>query len=202
MSFILDAWRALYDPLAIEWLSGETRNKHSRCMDLRARLKRLPLTDAERKAVEIVDIRSELYTLPLWTVTCAPPLVWLYNHFVHEVQNRFLRMIAGLPCRFILMYYIAAHYAWCYGRAHILDKFFTRDSGIVKLVKKYQRAPAAMEPRVVRTAFSKPRATNSTFNLADSTYFKLSQFCSRFYVLGNLVRYRKAYQFCTLLPSK
>lgn len=57
MSFILDAWRALYDPLAIEWLSGETRNKHSRCMDLRARLKRLPLTDAERKAVEIVDIR-------------------------------------------------------------------------------------------------------------------------------------------------
>lgn len=57
MGVILDAWKAWNDRLTNAWLFGEAKKKHTRYMDLRARLKRQPLTDAERKVVEAADRR-------------------------------------------------------------------------------------------------------------------------------------------------
>lgn len=57
MGVILDAWKAVWDPATNGWLFGEAKKKHTRYMEVRARLKRQPLTNAERKVMESADRR-------------------------------------------------------------------------------------------------------------------------------------------------
>lgn len=76
-----------------------------------------------------------MYNMPLEILAYGPVNVWLL-YFKREAQNRFLRMVARQPFRVLVMYTIPAIALNVYARAHILDKFFTRDSGIVKLAEK------------------------------------------------------------------
>ncbi|KAH7701882.1 hypothetical protein AAVH_30977, partial [Aphelenchoides avenae] len=122
-------------------LFGDAKKKYTRYMEVRDRLKRQPLTDAERKLVETADRRARglgqaRFSLPLMVASVVPPAVWIWNREVRKVQNRFLRAIASLPIPVMAAYTFSAFYVAHYAQAHTADKYFTRDGGIVQLVEK------------------------------------------------------------------